>query len=943
MTPSEIAIVGAACRVPGANHYEALWTNLQTSVDAITRSTPTRSDDRVYAEGLVGGTDLFDAEYFRISPGEARLIDPQQRLLLEVCAEALCDAGYERGDGLGDVGVVASVGENRYLVDNLLRSPDIVSDHGQLRLLLGNEKDHAATRVANRLDLHGPALAIQTSCSSSLVGVHLAVRLLRADDADAVVVGAASLKPVDARPGYDYEEGGILSPDGWCRAFSSRANGTVPGYGGVALVLRRLEDAVADGSPIHAVVKGSAANNDGAAKLGYTAPSTPGQRRVLAAGLRNAGIDPADVDYIVAHGTGTVLGDAVELEAILDVYGGERDEPVTVGSVKPNVGHLDSASGVLNALVGALSVARRSAPPSLYQDGPTTLLSKGLVGLAHNGRPLSSDGLVAVSAFGLGGTNAHVILAPPPVQHSHDLSVETPLILVVSGRSEATSKEYQGRVAAVLTRDARRVDLAGLATTLAHGRRQEDWRGYTILGTSDREVVDVVPPRRRPASAGFGLVFSGLGRRLSGVFGGLAGSDPLVAETLREVLEATDPEDVPILKRELMSPAPNEVSLKVEQLATFAIQLVVARLLMSRTGTKPAMVTGHSLGEYAAATIAGSMSVSTAVALVSARAEALERSDPGAMISMRLAEDEVRALLPDKLDVAAVNSPAETVVSGAVEDIRLFEEELARRRPSLEYKRLSVRAAAHSRLLDAELASFRATAQMFEFNPPMLSWISTVDAVPVTDAPNALYWTRQLRSSVRFADAVVALRDGSVPLIEIGAGYALTRSLAACAYPLRVLPVFPAEPRDALADVARCLGEMWSDGLSVDFVGVALPASGQRMHAPTPPFVREKHWVAGGAGAEPAAAEFPTPAAPFVGPRLDDASLRDGLAGLWALLTGTPVEDGAADFFAVGGDSALLIQLRRKIQETWSVQLSFKELMLHSTFDDMVERIAISL
>ncbi|MGJ5893331.1 type I polyketide synthase [Streptomyces niveiscabiei] len=486
VSDSDIAIIGMACRFPGADSVDRFWEVLSEGRETLTRYTDEEltaagvpadrlADPRyVKAAQTIAGTDLFDSELFRFTHDEAEILDPQHRVFLECALEALERSGYDPQRTDAQIGVYAGAGMNTYLLHNLGDRYRGASSVDRYRLMLANDKDFLSTRVSYKLGLTGPSVNISTACSTSLVSVHTACLALLGGECDMALVGAVHLNPPGE--GYQYQEGMIFSPDGHCRAFDAQARGTVIGSGAGAVVLKRLKEALADGDWIHAVIKGSAINNDGSAKTGYTAPSISGQAAVIADAHEVADVEPDTIGYVEAHGTGTPLGDPIEVAALTEAFrhGTERTGYCALGSVKTNVGHLDTAAGMAGLIKTALMLEHRTLVPSLHFTAPNPDIdfasSPFFVNTAHTEWP-SADGprRAGVSSFGIGGTNAHVILQEAPAR-SDASPAQRPELLVLSARSAEALKQAQGALARHL-RSRRDLDITAVAQTLGLGRR----------------------------------------------------------------------------------------------------------------------------------------------------------------------------------------------------------------------------------------------------------------------------------------------------------------------------------------------------------------------------------------------------------------------------------------------------------------------------------------
>lgn len=961
-----IAVVGMALQVPGATTLEEFWQNLRSGRDSITRAEPAVCGRTVYAVGRVEDTDLFDARHFGIPPSEAAMTDPQQRLFLRCAADALDDAGHSGGVEAGVTGVVASVGHNQYVLNNVLAHPDVVATQGAMQLLIGNEKDHMATRVAYRLDLTGPALTTQTSCSSSLSAVYLAMTLLRQGDADTMIAGAASLDP-PATHSYEFTPDDFMSPDGYCRAFDEQAAGTVPGSGVVAVVLRRLSSAQASGDTIYAVLSGAAMTNDGRHKVGYTAPSSDGQQAAITAALQDAGITAAEVGYVETHGTGTPLGDAIELSALQQAYlTATRPSPLRIGSLKPNVGHLDNAAGVAALVKAVLSSHHGELPPSLYCDTPNLQIKddQGIevnIGLAALDR---SSHHIGVSAFGLGGTNLHVIVSPEPRDGRPGSTPPRPEpdarsrhLLTVSATSAEAATRMGEELAGIVASRAD-LDLADIASTLHHGRRHHPFRSYAVAEVGDTRPPKFTRPRKAKRRLRVGLVFAGHGAHSFAAMRGLGDSvDPLMS-AVDQHLTHVGADLAASVRAHLLGDADASPDLVITQIATYVLQAAVGQYLMDRQ-VDVTVVLGHSLGEYAAATCAEVLSPQSALRMIIARGDALLRAPAGGMLLVHAPADDVRSTVGDRLDIAAINTPTRTVVSGEhaqIEWARSTFDGLG-----VATRDLAVPVAGHSRLLDAELDDFAESLARLDFRAPSIPLVSTStgDFLIDVDDVNATHWRSHLRDTVQFSAAVERAAKTVDLLIDVGPGQSMTTLIEAHAFATRALPLHFGDLRlDREVEVA--LGEVWSDGAGAEVLG---HRDDEVRRVPLPPYSydRESHWLHTttegdlstlfvASPATPAQPSSPMPddirasggdAGPGTQDEPDLAKARTGVDGdlgdLWCAVLGIDSVTAEDNFFALGGESQSLVRLAQLIRERLGVEVTVRQLVKNPTLRRMSE------
>ena len=960
-----IAIVGMVGRFPEAASVNELWRMLDAGksatrwpsdeelLDAGVTRAELRDPNYVKATLRLPDMDKFDPGFFGIGRQDAAVLDPQHRHFLECCWEALEDAGRMPESFEGSIGVFGGCGMQAYMAFNLLANPELVQRMGLFLMRhTGNDKDFLATRVSYALNLTGPSISVQTACSTSLVAIHTACQSLLAGECDLALAGGASIEVPHGR-GYRYAEGEILSSDGHCRAFSDDADGTLFGSGVGVLALRRYEDAVADGDNIQAVVLATAVNNDGSGKASYLAPSVDGQAEAAAEALALSGVGADDVDYIEAHGTGTPIGDPIELEALAQAYDAGRERRIRIGSVKSNIGHLDTAAGVASVIKVVQAMKHERLPQTLHVTKPNSRFDFAGSPFEIAGEPMPWERCdrprrAAVNSLGVGGTNAHAVIeeAPKPASHADDKANELPQLFLLSARTETSLRALRGKWQAALAEGEIDSGLADAAFTTHVGRRHFQHR-LAVPARNFEELAAALGDERH-CLPGTGTAETEDGSPVTFMFPGGGTQYPRAAADLYErcevfraaIEECFDalPDSAPDDLRQLMfGMAENDDVAAAELakpqhsiLAVFIVEYALAQMWQA-WGVLPSTVIGHSAGEYAAAVSAGVMSLRDALGVVSLRGEIFEAMPKGGMLAVTAAEGDVKTLIDElPLDIAAVNAPDVTVVSGAARDIEMLRARLAD--AGLDASRVRIAVAAHSRMLDPFLQRFREHVGALRLAEPKVPFVSNLTGAVAQpgELTDPEYWVRHLRETVRFGDgmACLASEPGRL-LLEVGPGQTLSNLAEACAgaraFRASVRSTRAAgEEGDDLLVAYAAAGKLWAAGGEVDLASMRGDGARRRVSLPTYAFDHERYWIE--AGARPAAPTEGQPADERRPPIERLASLDDWLsttewqradrpaagrsaAAQWLLLDdGSTLADALADGIAARGGDVVRVE-----------------------------------
>lgn len=885
---TEIAIVGMACRFPGIRSPKDLWTVLVEGKETIA----TFDEDQLRASGIpeslfkhqdyvprgaaLGDIDLFDAGFFGFSPREAALLDPQCRLFLETAWHALEDGGFARDDGRHDIGVFGGVALNTYFHNNLATNPKVLEDFGFFQTLISNDKDYLTTLVSYKLNLTGPAITVQTACSTSLVAIHSACQSLLTGECDLALAGGVNLTVPEAQ-GYLYQTGMINSPDGSCRPFSKEAAGTTNGAGCGLVLLQPLEDALEAGATIHAIIRGSAINNDGARKVGYTAPGLEGQVRAISEAQRVADVKPSEIGFIETHGTATPLGDPIEVSALSRVWE-ETGQPeklsgtganCVLGAVKSNLGHTGAAAGVAGFIKAVLAAREGILPGTAHftKPHPELRLDQTPFRISNQSAPWVTtkqqpERIAGVSSFGIGGTNAHVIVAENRfAQPTRPQTARNPELLTVSAHTpEALQQACQNLGTFLSQQDA--PSLSAVAHTLQVGRKALPYR-LAICGTDRQELAEklretVIGTGQKTASEKRHVAFmmTGHGSQSVTMTRALLEQEPVFRkrfDDLADILKSeTDIDLYAVLTSSDSQWAQSQIDrMMVSQPLMFVIQIALCALWES-WGVLPQTVTGHSSGEFAAAVQAGIFSAEDGLKLVLARGQLMDTSASGGMIALNYDEHELEHFIGDGLSVGVINAPDMSVVSGADEPLDEFVALLEKR--DVDYRRLHVSRAAHSPTMEAIQPAFAEIAKTIRYSAPKIPYVSSVTGTPVhpDEIANPDYWVRHLRAPVRFGEAIGHLvKDPEIALVEIGPGNALSTFARITAGVKGALPPICvqslARPQDDTehddAVIAASVGKLWACGVTIDWQNYRAGQLHHLVSLPLLPLQRQRCWI----------------------------------------------------------------------------------------------------
>lgn len=874
-----VAIIGMAGRFPKARSVDELWRNLRDGVESVSFFSDEEliasgidpallaHPDYVKAKAVLEDAELFDASFFGFNPREAQILDPQQRVFLECAWEALESAGYDPETHPGAIGVYGGMTASTYLLSNLLPNRALVDAMGRHQLFFANDKDYITTRVSYKLNLKGPSVDVQSACSTSLLAVQLACQSLLTYQCDMALAGGASIG-VPRKNGYLAPKGLPLSPDGHCRAFDVKAQGTFYGEGVGIVVLKRLAEALADGDRIHAVIRGAAVNNDGSLKVGFTAPSVDRQAEVIALAQAIAGVDAETVTYVEAHGTATALGDPIEVAALTRAFRASTGKTgfCAIGSLKTNIGHLDAAAGVASLIKTVMALEHKEIPASLHFEAPNPeidfanspfYVNRRLAGWKRGATPRRAG----VNSFGIGGTNVHIVLEEAPAPEPAGAAKPSQL-LVLSAQTGTALEAMTANLVAHLE-EHHDLELADVAYTLQVGRRSFGHRRMVVCRGLDDAVAALKtldPGRVRTADPAsndqpVAFMFPGQGSQYVNMARELYQVEPTFRRHVDRCAELLEPH-LGLDLRGVLFPTEDGAAeatraleqTQITQPALFVIEYALAELFIA-SGVRPQAMIGHSIGEYVAACLAGVFSLDDALALVAARGRFMQQMPRGAMLAVPLPEHAVRPLLGETVSLAAINGPSMCVVSGPTTAVEALQARLAE--GGVSGRRLHTSHAYHSGMMEPVLRPFAQQLGRIKLAPPEIPFVSNVTGTWITaeQATDPGYWARHLRETVRFAGGMgELLAEPHRVLLEVGPGHTLSslvRQLPGKA-PGQVVLSSLRHPEDTHSDaevLLTTLGRLWLAGARVDWSGLHAGERRRRIPLPTYPFERRRYWI----------------------------------------------------------------------------------------------------
>jgi len=976
-----VAVIGMSGRFPGASDLDTFWKNLCDGVESVKHfsreelleaGVPQELLDNphyIKSAPLIDDVECFDAAFFGYNPDDASSMDPQHRLFLEACWSALEDAGCNPEEYGGKIGVFAGCSMNCYFLKNVLPVKGLDQPLESFMAMIGNEKDYLATKVAYCLNLTGPAINVQTGCSTALVGAHLACQSLLNYECDMALAGGATVR-TPQKEGYLYTEGMIASKDGHCRTFDEHASGTVFGEGVGVVLLKRYYDAVKDRDPIDAVILGTAVNNDGSLKVGYTAPSVNGQRDVIESAQAMANVTPQDISFIEAHGTGTLLGDPIEVKALAEVFRQGTEKHCALGSLKPNIGHLDAAAGIAGLIKTILVLKHRKVPPVINMTSVNPKLELEKTPFFINTEctdlqpsPLSTDKtrlLAGVSSFGVGGTNVHAVLqaengivSPVTAAGMH--------ILPCSARTPGSLQGNLEKLGRYLTNNS--VSVRDIACTLRNGRKQFPYREVVVAdsaksaGEQFEKISRQHNTRKALSQPSVTFMFTGQGSQYVNMGKKLYDNESLFRKHVDECARLIDRVTGTDILAQMFIDGDPSVAMsehlkrtEVTQPALFAIEYSLAQVLIA-WGIKPDRLIGHSVGEYVAATLAGVFTLEQATEIICTRGQLMQSMPEGSMLAVSLPADEAVAFCNDTIALAVVNSPAHSVLAGPTDAVTALNEELKARK--IQTTILKTSHAFHSPMMGPAAETFVDRLGSMHFNKPSLPILSNVTGNYITDddAVSAQYWGNHIRNTVQFSEgARKILQNKEQILIEVGPGNTLCSLVKMQDFDTNSVAVIPALP--GIQQVAttyehflRAVGQVWMSGGTIDWDTIADVSQGRRVHLPTYSFEKVRHWIE----PEKNNSEPDVKKRKRTKSKTDDNAKKNvqaikepenvtvAIIQMWKDLLGVDTVTVESNYFELGGTSLQALRLFEQVEKRFGVYLPVGTLINAPTVEQLVK------
>jgi len=986
---NEVAIIGFAINVPGASDVDSYWKMivdgqepLSDIPDNVLRSKGVKSqflNDKNYVKKAftVSDSDKFDAPFFSMSAREAEILDPQQRMFLELCWKGLEHSGYTPSTYEGRIGAFAGVFSSSYLM-NLYSHPNLIASIGEMSIRHGNDKDYLTTRLAYKLNLTGPCLSIQTSCSSSLVSVHVAAQSLLSGESDMAIAGGVSVL-TDQEVGYMYQEGGLTSKDGHCRPFDANTKGTAFSNGLGVVILKRLDDAIRDNDTIYSLIIGSAINNDGSNKIGFTAPSSEGQSEVIAEALEMSGVNARSIGLVEAHGTGTPLGDPIEVDALSSVYRNYTDDNqyCAIGSVKSNIGHLGVASGVAGLIKTSLALHKKTLPPTINYQTPNPNIDFENSPFRVNTESdhwASDEGSVrraAVSSFGMGGTNAHMVLEEFQDDEKSTVSNE-PQLMVVSAKSESALQTQSKKLQQLLSTSPIHA-LEDASYTLLKGRDSFAFRTALVASGGADGGIDLWPALKIKEASDDPVVifaFPGQGSQFYSMGLALYQSNEFFKRAVDECSTILEQHSkLPI--RDLFTGTKCDVdinSTEIAQPALFVFGYAQA-MVLQQMNVAPKLVMGHSIGELVAATIGGVFSLESAIQIVLRRGQLMQSMPVGSMVALTASQDEAEVIIApyDNLSIAAINTGDTCIISGPDAEIQSLLRICYLQ--GIDTRQLHTSHAFHSEMMADAANEFESFVSGFELSPPNIPVISNVSGQVLTDeeATDPAYWSKHIVSPVLFAKSLMSVMQFDNPVVvDLGPGTNIAgfvRSSPALNKVLQVVSLHkhPKDQSNEQICYLKAIGELWQAGVEVE-LSLLHKQPRKRIPLPTYVFDKQSYWIEKANSALHLSSESSnegrveqvTPASnekendvtpsPNQNEKINvDLSndVEGGLTQIWCGLFGVDSIGSNEDFFALGGTSLLAIQLMSQVRELFGVELDVEALFDDPTISGIAKQISL--